>query len=64
MHFTKHIFGDHPQQIALSPADRWTLELPLADNQWFTTVSASDVAEFDGGELADATLTLEFLGPQ
>ena len=45
----------------LAPVDRWRLELPLADNPWFTTVSSSDVAEFDSSELADAVLGLEFL---
>ena len=45
----------------LAPFDRWRLELPLADNPWFTTVSSSDVAEFDSSELADAVLGLEFL---
>jgi hypothetical protein len=48
----------------ISPVDRWTLELPLADNPWFTSVSSSDIAEFDGGELADAILSLEFLSRQ
>jgi hypothetical protein len=56
--FTEHLFGDG--SFALSPADRWTLEVPLADNPWFMTVSPSDVAEFDGGELSDAVMILEF----
>jgi hypothetical protein len=58
------LFRNGNAAVTLSPVDRWTLELPQADNPWFTTVSASDVAEFDGGELADAILTLEFVGPQ
>ena len=50
--------------VVLSPVDRWTFELPLADNPWFMSVSPSDVPEFDGDELADAILSLEFLCPQ
>jgi hypothetical protein len=50
--------------VVLSPVDRWTLELPLADNPWFMSVSPSDIAEFDGSELADAILSLEFLSAQ
>jgi hypothetical protein len=60
--FSTQLFGNGT--VTLSPVDRWTLELPLADNPWFTTVSPSDIAEFDGGELADAILSLEFLGPK
>jgi hypothetical protein len=44
----------------VSPVDRWTLELPRDENPWFVTVSPSDVAEFDGSELSDAVLSLEF----
>jgi hypothetical protein len=56
---TTHIFGDGSG--AISPVDRWTLELPLPENPWFMVVSASDVAEFDCSELDDAVLSLEFL---
>ena len=56
------LFGNG--NVVLSPVDRWTLELPLADNPWFMSVSPSDIAEFDGGELADAILSLEFLSTQ
>jgi len=62
--FGTQLFNNGNAAVTLSPVDRWTLELPIADNPWFTTVSTSDVAEFDGGELADAILSLEFLGPQ
>jgi hypothetical protein len=62
--FGTQLFRDGNAAVTLSPVDRWTFELPLADNPWFTTVSPSDVAEFDGGELADAILSLEFVGPQ
>ena len=44
----------------VSPVDRWTLELPRDENPWFVKVSPSDVAEFDGSELSDAVLSLEF----
>jgi len=60
--FTTQLFGG--SNGLLSPVDRWTLELPLAENPWFMKVSASDIAEFDGGELDDAILSLEFLGTQ
>jgi hypothetical protein len=56
--FTAQLFGNG--NITISPTDRWTLELPLAENPWFTSVSPSDVAEFDGSELSDAVLSLEF----
>jgi hypothetical protein len=55
-----HVFGSDPSQNPLSPADRWTLELPLAANPCFLAVSSSDVAEFDGSELSDAILSLEY----
>jgi hypothetical protein len=57
---TTHIFGADPSHSALSPVDRWTLELPLAGNPCFLAVSPSDIAEFDGREIADAVLSLEF----
>jgi hypothetical protein len=62
--FGTQLFKNGSVAVTLSPVDRWTLKLPLADNPWFTTVSASDVAEFDGGELSDAILSLEFLSLQ
>jgi len=57
--FSTQLFGNG--NVVLSPVDRWTLELPLAENPWFMSVSPTDIAEFDGGELADAILSLEFL---
>ena len=60
--FTTQLFGSG--NVTISPADRWTLELPLAENPCFATVSSSDVVEFDGSELNDALLSLEFLAPQ
>ena len=59
--FTKHVFGAIPAQTIISPSDRWTLELPVAENPWFVGVSSSDVTEFDGSELDDAVLSLEYL---
>jgi hypothetical protein len=59
--FTKHVFGANPVQTVLSPSDRWTLELPVSENPWFVGVSSSDVTEFDGSELDDAVLSLEYL---
>jgi hypothetical protein len=57
---TTHIFGANTPPAVLSAADRWTLELPLATNPCFLSVSSSDVTEFDGGELGDAVLSLEY----
>jgi hypothetical protein len=57
--FTARVFGSGSGVV--SPVDRWTLELPLAENPWLLTVSPSDVARFDGSELSDAVLSLEFL---
>jgi hypothetical protein len=62
--FGTRLFKNGAATATLSPVDRWTLELPLSENPWFATVSSSDVATFDGGELADAILSLEFMGPQ
>jgi len=60
--FSTQLFGNG--NVVVSPVDRWTLELPLAENPWFMSVSRTDIAEFDGGELADAILSLEFLCTQ
>jgi hypothetical protein len=55
-----HVFGSNPSESTLSPTDRWTLELPLAANPCFLAVSSSDVAEFDGSEIGDAVISLEY----
>jgi hypothetical protein len=60
--FSTLLFGNG--DVVISPVDRWTVELPVANNPWLTSVSSADIAEFDGGELADAILTLEFLNAQ
>lgn len=56
--FTTQLFGDGT--VTISPSDRWTLQLPLTENPWFMTVSPSDIAAFDGSELNDAVISLEF----
>ena len=58
--FTQHLFGTNPSQTIISPSDRWTLELPVNENPWFSGVSSSDIAEFDGSEFDDAVLSLEY----
>jgi hypothetical protein len=55
--FSVHVFGGR----TISPVDRWTLELPVADNPFLASVSSADVAEIDASELADAVLAFEFL---
>ena len=54
--FTMQVFD---RQV-LAPDDRWTLELPMDKNPWFLGVSSSDMAQFDGEELADAVISLEY----
>jgi hypothetical protein len=51
----QHVFSGGP----LSPFDRWTFELPLADNPWIVSVASNDVAQPNLSELADVFLTLE-----
>jgi len=62
--FGARMFKDGTATVTLSPTDRWTLELPLSDNPCFMSVSPADVAEFDGAELSDAIMSLEFVAPQ
>ena len=59
--FAKQLFGDGT--LSISPNDRWTLEIPLAENPWFTTVSPSDTTSFDGSEFGDAVISLEYSMP-
>jgi hypothetical protein len=54
--FGQHVFGPG----TLSPTDRWTLELPFNVNPCAVSVSATDVQQYDLGELADAFLALEY----
>jgi len=57
--FGRHVFGSGPS-AALSPTDRWTLELPLDDNPSVVSVSSADTKQHDLGELADVFLALEY----
>jgi hypothetical protein len=45
---------------ALSPADEWTVELPLSDNPFLRSVGATDVEQYDLAEIQDAILALEY----
>ena len=54
--FGQHVFGTE----TLSPADRWTLELPLDSNPTLASVSSADVRQYDVSELSDAVLALEY----
>jgi len=54
--FSQQVFGAH----TLSPADRWTLELPMDDNASLVSVSSTDVKQYGLSELADAVLALEY----
>jgi hypothetical protein len=56
------LFRNGSSAVTISPVDRWTLELPAADNPWLVTTSASDIAGIDASEFADAILGLEFMG--
>jgi len=51
--------GDRSRPNIRGVLRKWQLQRPAID--WFMNVSASDVAEFDGGELSDAVLSLEFV---
>ena len=52
----KHLFGNG----ALSPVDEWTIELPLADNPFLRSVSATDVEQYDLAQIQDVVLALEY----
>ncbi len=53
---TTHLFGQGP----LLPEDEWSIELPLSDNGFLRSVSATDVEEYDVREIEDAVLALEY----
>jgi hypothetical protein len=53
---TKHLFGEG----ALSPADEWTVELPLSDNACLRSVSATDVEQYSLAEIQDVVLGLDY----
>ena len=54
--FAQHVFGTD----ILSPADRWTLELPLDDNPSLVAVTGNDLRQHDLGEIADVVLAMEY----
>lgn len=54
--FGQHVFGGD----ALSPADRWTLDLPLDENPCLVSVTSTDTRQHDLGDLADVFLALEY----
>jgi hypothetical protein len=55
--FTTHLFSNG----ALSPADEWTIEIPLSDdNAFLRSVSATDVKQIDLSEIRDVILSLEY----
>ena len=54
--FTEHVFDGQ----ALSPIDRWTLELPLDENPCLVSVSPADVRGHELDELSDSLLALEY----
>jgi hypothetical protein len=54
--FAKHVFGDGE----LSPVDRWSVELPVAENRWFASASLDDDIAFDASDIADVLLALQF----
>ena len=45
---------------ALSPVDEWTVELPLSDNAFLRSVSATDVEQYGLAEIQDVVLALEY----
>lgn len=53
---TNHLFAAGP----ISPVDRWTLELSLADNPFLRSVTPNDNEQVELGEIDDAVLLLEY----
>lgn len=51
-----HLFAEE----TLSPVDKWTVELPLSDNAFLRSVSATDVEQYDLAEIQDIVLALEY----
>lgn len=54
--FGQHIFTAN----TLAPTDRWTLELPLDENDSLVTVSSNDLKQTDLSELSDVALAIEY----
>ena len=60
---TEHLFPQDPlrhQRLALSPVDRWTLELSPDDNPFLRSVTSSDNMQVALDEIEDAVLVLEY----
>ncbi len=53
---TEHLFAEE----ALSPADEWTVELPLSENGFLRSVGAADTEQYDLSEIQDIILALEY----
>jgi hypothetical protein len=54
--FTTHLFSGG----AVSPADKWKLELNAAENPQLVSVTSQDQQRLDLGELSDVFLALEY----
>jgi hypothetical protein len=54
--FAQHVFDTN----ALSPIDRWSLELPLDDNPCLVSISPVDARGYELDELSDCFLALEY----
>ena len=52
----KHLFADG----ALSPADEWTVEIPLSDNPCLRSVGTTDTEQCSLAEIQDVVLGLEY----
>jgi hypothetical protein len=60
---TEHLFPQDPltsQRLALSPADRWTLELSPDDNPFLRSVTPNDNIQILLDDVEDAILLLEY----
>lgn len=58
--FTSFVFGETNSSHELSPANEWTVEFPIANNEFLKSVSSSNVDQHGWGEIADAVLVLEY----
>ena len=56
--FTKHLFA--APSAALSPIDRWTLEILPADNSFLNAASDSDQIQLDLSAFQDVVWTMEY----
>jgi hypothetical protein len=52
----KHLFSNGP----LSPAEEWTVELPLSENPFLQSVGVTDIRQYDLAEIQDVVLALEY----